>query len=741
MEAWRSFKPGRWMYDIDVRDFIQSNYSPYEGDSSFLQGPTHRTRRLWQRCQELLRQEYLNNGVLKVDPVTPIHITSHPPGYIDRELETIVGLQTDEPLKRAINVYGGLRMAIRACQAYGYEPDRKLVEFFRQHRRTHNDGVYAAYTPEMRLARRVGIITGLPDSYGRGRVIGDYRRVALYGIDRLIAAKEDDRSRIGTSMDRQSIQLREELFDQLGALQALKKMASSYGFDLSLPACTAQEAVQWLYFTYLAAIKEQNGAAMSLGRAATFLDIYLQRDLQEGRIQEEEAQEFIDQLVIKLRLERHLRTPEYSELFAGDPNWVTEAIGGLGVDGRPLVTRTSYRILNTLRNLGPAPEPNMTVLWSSGLPGNFLRFCAQLSIDTCALQYENDDLMRPLYGDDYAIACCVSAMRLGKETQFFGARCNLAKLLLYALNGGRDEITGEQVGVEMPVYQGDYLEFGEVTRRFRIQMQWLAELYVNTMNVIHYMHDKYAMENLQTALHDTDVHRFMAFGIAGLSVVADSLSAIKHARVKVVRDPDGLIKDFEVEGDFPKFGNDDDRVDLIAVSVVRDFIRELQRHPAYRQAEHTLSILTITSNVMYGKHTGTTPDGRKKGKPLAPGANPLHGREERGAVAACNSVAKLPFPYARDGISYTFSSVPSALGKSEAEKVSNLLALLQGYFSQGAHHMNVNVVNVETLREAMEHPENYPDLTIRVSGYAVHFVKLNREQQEEIISRTFYRHM
>ncbi len=741
MEAWRSFKSGRWMYDIDVRDFIQSNYHPYEGDSSFLQGPTQRTRRLWQRCQDLLVQEYRNNGVLKVDPATPIHITSHPPGYIDRELETIVGLQTDEPLKRAINVYGGLRMAVRACQAYGYEPDPHLVEFFRQHRRTHNDGVYAAYTPEMRLARRVGIITGLPDSYGRGRVIGDYRRVALYGVDRLIAAKEDDRSRIGKSMDRQSIQLREELFDQLGALQALKKMASSYGFDLSLPASSAQESIQWLYFTYLAAIKEQNGAAMSLGRISTFLDIYLERDLREGLIHEEEAQELIDQLVIKLRLERHLRTPEYSELFAGDPNWITEAIGGLGVDGRPLVSRTSYRMLNTLRNLGPAPEPNMTVLWSSSLPENFLQFCAQLSIDTCAIQYENDDVMRPLYGDDYAIACCVSAMRLGKETQFFGARCNLAKLLLYALNGGQDEITGEQVGAEMPVYQGSYLEFTEVMRRLGIQMQWLAELYVNTMNVIHFMHDKYAMENLQAALHDTGVHRFMAFGIAGLSVVADSLSAIKHARVKVVRNPDGLIEDFEVEGDFPKFGNDDNRVDLIAVNVVRDFIRELQRHPAYRQAEHTLSILTITSNVMYGKHTGTTPDGRKKGEPLAPGANPLHGREERGAVAACNSVAKLPYQYARDGISYTFSIVPSALGKSETEKVNNLLALLQGYFSQGAHHMNVNVVNVETLREAMDHPEKYPDLTIRVSGYAVHFVKLSREQQEEIISRTFYHRM
>lgn len=741
MEAWRSFKSGRWMYDIDVRDFIQSNYHPYEGDSSFLQGPTQRTRRLWQRCQDLLVQEYRNNGVLKVDPATPIHITSHPPGYIDRELETIVGLQTDEPLKRAINVYGGLRMAVRACQAYGYEPDPHLVEFFRQHRRTHNDGVYAAYTPEMRLARRVGIITGLPDSYGRGRVIGDYRRVALYGVDRLIAAKEDDRSRIGKSMDRQSIQLREELFDQLGALQALKKMASSYGFDLSLPASSAQESIQWLYFTYLAAIKEQNGAAMSLGRISTFLDIYLERDLREGLIHEEEAQELIDQLVIKLRLERHLRTPEYSELFAGDPNWITEAIGGLGVDGRPLVSRTSYRMLNTLRNLGPAPEPNMTVLWSSSLPENFLQFCAQLSIDTCAIQYENDDVMRPLYGDDYAIACCVSAMRLGKETQFFGARCNLAKLLLYAINGGQDEITGEQVGAEMPVYQGSYLEFTEVMRRLGIQMQWLAELYVNTMNVIHFMHDKYAMENLQAALHDTGVHRFMAFGIAGLSVVADSLSAIKHARVKVVRNPDGLIEDFEVEGDFPKFGNDDNRVDLIAVNVVRDFIRELQRHPAYRQAEHTLSILTITSNVMYGKHTGTTPDGRKKGEPLAPGANPLHGREERGAVAACNSVAKLPYQYARDGISYTFSIVPSALGKSETEKVNNLLALLQGYFSQGAHHMNVNVVNVETLREAMEHPEKYPDLTIRVSGYAVHFVKLSREQQEEIISRTFYHRM
>jgi formate C-acetyltransferase len=741
VKAWHGFKPGRWMYDIDVRDFIQKNYSPYDGDDSFLAGSTEKTRKLWDKCQRLLRAEFEKGGVLSVDPQTPLTINSHPPGYIEKELETIVGLQTDTPLQRAMNIYGGLRSVIKACRAYGYEPNEQLTDFFVRHRRTHNDGVFAVYTPEMRLARKVGIITGLPDSYGRGRVIGDSRRVPLYGVDLLIRYKERDLALMSKEMSPDLIQIREEVHDQIEALKAMKEMASAYGYDISRPAENAREAVQWLYFAYLAAIKEQNGAAMSLGRVSTFLDIYMERDLQNGNLNEEEAQELIDHMVMKLRLERHLRTPEYSELFAGDPNWVTEAIGGAGTDGRHLVTKTSYRMLHTLRNLGPAPEPNLTILWSRNLPRNFLTYCAGLSIDTCALQYENDDIMRDIFGDDYGIACCVSAMRLGKQTQFFGARCNLAKLLLYAINGGKDEITGEQVGVEMPACSEEYLDYDEVMRRFKIQMEWLAGLYVNTMNVIHYMHDKYAYERVQMALHDTGVQHFMAFGIAGLSVVADSLSAIKYARVKPIKDERGIITDFEVTGDFPKFGNDDDRVDCLAVEMVRTFCNELKKHPAYRNAQHTLSILTITSNVMYGKHTGTTPDGRKKGQPLAPGANPLHGREEHGAIAACNSVAKLPYNYALDGISFTFSTVPSALGTNRQEMVNNLLALLEGYFVQDAHHININVVNVETLREAMEHPEKYPDLTIRVSGYAVHFVKLSREQQEEIIMRTFYKRM
>ena len=739
--AWSGFKAGRWMHEIDVRDFIQKNYSPYDGDSGFLTGPGEKTSLLWRKCQDLLQKERESQGVLLVDADTPISTTSHPPGYIDRELEKIVGLQTDKALKRAINVYGGLKMALNACRAYGYEPDEKLLEFFEKHRRTHNDGVFAVYTPEMRLARKVGIITGLPDSYGRGRIIGDCRRVSLYGVDFLMKAKENDRDWLNRRMTPEFIQLREDMAGQIKSLQDLKQIAKSYDYDISRPAYTAAEAVQHLYFAYLAAVKEQNGAAMSLGRVSTFLDIYLERELRLGRITENEAQELIDQLVIKLRLVRHLRTPEYSEIFAGDPNWVTESLGGSGTDGRHLVSKTSYRFLQTLKNLGAAPEPNMTILWSRNLPRKFLEFCAELSISTCALQYENDDLMRDYYGDDYGIACCVSAMRLGKETQLFGARCNLAKLLLYAINGGRDEISGQQVGVEMSVYEGDRLEFGEVMRRFKIQMEWLAELYVNTMNLIHYMHDKYAYEYVQMALHNTFVKHFMAFGIAGLSVVADSLSAIRYAKVRPIKDERGLISDFAIEGEFPKFGNDDDRVDLLAVEIIHTFIHQLKRHPAYRNAQHTLSILTITSNVMYGKHTGTTPDGRQKGEPLAPGANPLHGREEKGAIAACNSVAKLPYEDARDGISFTFSTVPEALGKSKEERVNNLLALLEGYFVQDAHHMNVNVLNVETLKEAMEHPEKYPDLTIRVSGYAVHFTKLNREQQEEIIMRTFYRRM
>lgn len=738
---WQDFIPGRWMSEIDVRDFIQRNYRPYDGDDSFLSGPSDRTCKLWDKCQELLRQERSRGGVLEVDADTPITINSHPPGYIDRDLELVAGLQTDSPLKRAINIYGGLRTSVRACRAYGAEPPSDLIDFFKKHRRTHNDGVFTVYTPEMRLARRVGIITGLPDSYGRGRIIGDYRRVPLYGIDYLIQAKEDDRDSLNKTMNNYSIQLRERISDQIKALQSLKEMAATYGFDISQPATNAREAIQWLYFGYLGAIKEQNGAAMSLGRVATFLDIYIERDMKKGIINEETAQELIDQLVIKLRLVRHLRTPEYSELFAGDPNWVTESIGGAGVDGRHLVTKNSYRILHTLQNLGSAPEPNMTVLWSKNLPSPFIDFCSRLSIQTSSIQYENDDLMRPLYGDDYAIACCVSAMRLGKESQLFGARCNLAKLLLYAINGGIDEMTGDQVGREMSVYEGEYLDFDQVMHRLKIQMDWLAELYVNTVNIIHYMHDRYAPENLQMAMHDTDVHYFMAFGIAGLSVAADSLSAIKYARVKTVRDERGIIHDFIIEGEYPRYGNDDDRVDELVVELVRMFIKYLKKYPAYRNAEHTLSVLTITSNVMYGKHTGTTPDGRKLGEPLAPGANPLHGREEKGALAACNSVAKIPYKYARDGISFTFSIVPDSLGKSTVEQVNNLRGLLQGYFTKGGHHMNVNVIHPDVLKEAMEHPEKYPDLTIRVSGYAVHFIKLNREQQEEVIARTFYRRM
>ncbi len=741
MQAWEGFKPGRWVDNIDVRDFIQKNYHPYDGDSSFLSSTSDKTSQLWKKCQELLRAEYRNGGVLAVDARTPITITSHPPAYIDQELETIVGVQTDQPLKRAINVWGGLRSSIKACHAYGYEPDEQVVDFFKKYRPTHNDGVFAVYTPEMKLARRVGIITGLPDSYGRGRIIGDYRRVPLYGIDHLAAAKERDLELMNKKMGSHSIQLREEVFKQIKALQDIKKMAAGYGFDISNPANNALEAVQWLYFTYLAAVKEQNGAAMSLGRIANFLDIYIERDMKQGFITEIEAQELIDQLVIKLRFVRHLRSPEYNELFAGDPNWVTESIGGMGVDGRHLVTRTSYRILNTLYNLGPAPEPNMTVLWSENLPDDFKHFCSELSINTSTLQYENDDLMRRYYGDDYAIACCVSAMKIGQETQFFGARCNLAKLLLYALNGGRDEMTGEQVGVEASVYEGSILEYDKVLRRFKIQMEWLSELYVNTMNVIHYMHDKYAYEALQFALHDTTIHYYMAFGIAGLSVAADSLSAIKYARVKAIKDERGIINNFVIDGDFPKFGNDDARVDRIAADLVKDFISSLQKHPAYKNAEHTLSILTITSNVMYGKHTGTTPDGRQIGQPLAPGANPLHGREEHGALAACNSVAQLDYRYARDGISFTFSTIPSALGVVKEEQIANLTGLLSGYFKQDAHHMNVNVLNLETLEEAMSHPEKYPDLTIRISGYAVHFIKLTREQQEEVIMRTFFKRM
>lgn len=739
MTAWAAFNPGPWMQEINVRDFIQKNYSPYPGDSLFLVPPTDDTVRLWEECRDLLRREHETGGVLRVDPRTPINITSHRPGYINRRLEKVVGLQTDEPLKRGINVFGGLNTTIKACEAYGFELDPHVKEIFTTYRRTHNEGVFAVYTPEMRAARRVGIITGLPDSYGRGRIIGDYRRVALYGVDRLIKDKEDHLLELVHAMRVEVLQLREELFDQIQALRELKRMALDYGFDISAPARDSREAVQWLYFGYLAAIKEQNGAAMSLGRTSTFLDIYFDRDLQNRTIDESQVQELIDHLVMKLRMVRHLRTPEYNRLFAGDPNWVTEAIGGLGRDGRSLVTKTSFRFIHTLENLGPAPEPNLTVLWSKHLPRDFTRYCAAISIRTSAIQYENDDLMRPYFGDDYGIACCVSAMRMGKEMQFFGARCNLAKLLLYALNGGRDEMTGDQVGPKGAVWEEDYLDFDQVMHRFRVQMDWLTSLYVNAMNAIHYMHDRYAYERLEMALHDSNVKRFMAFGIAGLSVVADSLSAIKYAQVKAVKDQRGIISNFSVEGDYPQYGNDDDRVDDLAVEVVKTFMAELGNHPTYRNAEPTLSVLTITSNVVYGQHTGTTPDGRQKGEPLAPGANPLHGREEKGAIAACNSVAKIPYEHARDGISYTFSVAPSALGTTDDEQIDNLAALLEGYFGQGGQHININAVSRETLKDAMEHPEKYPDLTIRVSGYAVHFIKLSREQQEEIIMRTFYK--
>jgi len=741
LHAWDGFNSGCWTNDVDVRDFMHKNYTPYEGDASFLALSTSRTNKLWSKCRQLLKEERNQGGVLAVDVSKPLRINSHPPGYIDRDLEIIYGLQTEAPLTRGINIYGGLRTTMKAANFYGYDIPADLADFFSQHRPTHNDGVFAVYTPEMKLARKVGIITGLPDSYGRGRIIGDYRRVALYGIEYLINHKRADLNHLPEEMNPATIQHREEIHKQIEALQATCAMANSYGCDISRPAANAHEAVQWLYFGYLAAVKEQNGAAMSLGRISTFLDIYLERDIKRGLLDESGAQELIDQLVIKLRLVRHLRTPEYNELFAGDPNWVTESIGGIASDGRSLVSKTSFRFLNTLRNLGSSPEPNMTILWSRRLPRPFLEFCAGLSIETCALQYENDDLMRDYYGDDYAIACCVSAMRVGREAQFFGARCNLAKLLLYAINGGRDEMTGDQVGVEMPVYQEEYLDYGEVMRRLETQMKWLCRLYVNTMNVIHYMHDRYAYESLQLALHDSDIHYYMAFGIAGLSVAADSLSAIRYGRVKPIKDARDLISSFETRGDFPCFGNDDDRVDLIAVELVRMFNSSLQRYQTYRNAQHTLSILTITSNVMYGKNTGDTPDGRKCGAALAPGANPVHGREKLGAIAGLNSLAKLPYSYARDGISLTFSIVPESLGKTDCDRIDNLLELLQGYFTQDAHHMNVNVLDPETLIKAMNEPEKYADLTIRVSGYAVHFTRLSRELQEEIIARTFYRKM
>lgn len=736
--AWREFTGGDWVDRIDVRDFIQRNYTPYTGDASFLTGASDRTQQLWAKVRDLMALER-EKGVLDADTSVPSSITAHAPGYIDRELEQIVGLQTDKPLKRAIMPFGGIRVVETSLKAYGYELDPRTKEIFTKYRKTHNDGVFDAYTPEMRRCRKSGIITGLPDAYGRGRIIGDYRRVALYGVDRLIADKQAQQASLEVDvMDEETIRLREELSEQIKALNELKEMAASYGFDISRPAANGKEAIQWLYFGYLAAVKEQNGAAMSLGRVSTFLDIYFERDLRRGTATEADIQEWIDHFVMKLRMVRFLRTPEYNELFSGDPTWVTESIGGMGLDGRPLVTKTSFRILNTLYTLGPAPEPNLTVLWSENLPEAFKRFCAQVSIDTSSIQYENDDLMRPYWGDDYAIACCVSAMRVGKQMQFFGARVNLAKALLYAINGGRDEVSGMQVAPMFAPITGDTLKWEEVLPRFEQMMAWLAKVYVNTLNVIHYMHDKYCYERLEMALHDRDVFRTMACGVAGLSVVADALSAIKYAEVKVIRNAEGLAVDYEIKGDFPKYGNNDDRVDSLAVWLVETFMNEVRKHKTYRNAVPTQSILTITSNVVYGKKTGSTPDGRKAGEPFAPGANPMHGRDTKGAIASLASVAKLPYVHAQDGISNTFSIVPSALGKTREDQISNLVNMLDGYIHDQGFHINVNVLNREMLLDAMDHPELYPQLTIRVSGYAVNFIKLTREQQLDVINRTFH---
>ncbi|MBR3780300.1 MAG: formate C-acetyltransferase [Clostridia bacterium] len=735
---WTGFKSGVWQNEINVRDFIQQNYKEYNGSDEFLSGATERTKGLMKKLEALFALERQFGGVLDIDTATVSSLTSYSPGYIDKDNEIIVGMQTNRPLKRGVNPFGGMRMVRQACEAYGYKLSRKVEEEFR-FRTTHNDGVFRAYTDEMRQARKCHVITGLPDAYGRGRIIGDYRRVALYGIDKLIEEKKKDKNALTNhAFNTEQIRLDEELFQQITFLGYLKEMAAMYGFDISQPASNAREAIQWTYFAYLGAIKEQNGAAMSLGRVSTFFDIYIERDIENGILTEEGAQELMDDFVMKLRIARHLRTPEYNELFGGDPMWITEAVGGMGEDGRTLVTKNSYRMLNTLYTLGSSPEPNLTVLWSTSLPDGFKKFCAKVSKDTDSIQYENDDLMRPIYGDDYAIACCVSAMKVGKQMQFFGARCNLAKLLLIAINGGYDTTSGIHIGPQMPVLSGDKLDYDEVMERFDIYIKWLSNLYVNTMNIIHYMHDKYAYEKTQMALHDTQVERFMAFGIAGLSVVADSLSAIKFANVIPVKDSKGFISEFKTEGDFPKYGNDDDRVDLIAKDMAHRMITELRKTPTYRHAIHTLSVLTITSNVMYGKNTGATPDGRKASAPFAPGANPMHNREENGALASLNSVAKISYDDCRDGVSNTFSITPEALGRTDEERVDNLVSILDGYFSKMAHHINVNVLNRETLMKAYENPEDYPNLTIRVSGYAVNFNKLSREQQREVISRTFH---
>ncbi|MBP2471821.1 formate C-acetyltransferase [Crossiella equi] len=738
LSAWTGFHGHRWREEVDVRAFVQDNHSPYTGDAGFLTGPTARTTSLWRDVAALFAEER-RRGVLDVDTHTPSTITSHRPGYLDRAQELIVGLQTDMPLKRAIMPNGGLRLVEAGLAAYGLELDPAVREIFTKYRKTHNDGVFDAYTEEIKRARRAGIITGLPDSYGRGRIIGDYRRVALYGVDRLVRAKRAERAGLDTVPATEAvIRDREELAEQIRALGELREMAHSYGDDISGPARTAREAVQWLYYAYLAAVKEQNGAAMSLGRVSTFLDVYLRRDLAAGRLTEDGAQELVDDLVIKLRLVRFLRTPAYDELFSGDPTWVTESIGGVGEDGRPLVTRTSFRFLQTLYNLGPAPEPNLTVLWSPNLPEGFKRFCAKVSVDTSSIQYENDELIRPHFGDDAAIACCVSAMRLGRQMQFFGARVNLAKALLYAINGGRDEMTREQVAPPATPLAGEYLDYEQVRTAFNTTLDWLARTYVEALNVIHYMHDKYAYERIEMALHDHPVQRLLGCGIAGLSVTADSLSAIKHARVRVIRDRTGLAVDFAVEGEFPRYGNNDDRADALATGLVREFMARVRQYPAYRDAVHTQSVLTITSNVVYGRHTGNTPDGRRVGTPFAPGANPVNGQDRHGLVAAALSVAKLPYEQALDGISLTASITPDGLGRDSAERVTNLVGVLDAYTDAGGFHLNANVLNREVLLDAMAHPEKYPHLTIRVSGYAVHFTRLTEEQQRDVVSRTFH---
>ena len=739
-EQWKGFEKGDWQEKIDVRNFIQLNYTPYEGDSSFLADATEKTNKLWNEVLELYKKEQNSKGgVLDIDTKTVSTVSSHEAGYINKDLENIVGLQTDKPLKRAIMPFGGIRIVEKSCEAYDRKVDDEVEEIFHKYRKTHNDGVFSVYTPDIRAARSSHLITGLPDGYGRGRIIGDYRRVALYGVDVLIEEKKHELTLLDfDELTEEIIRQREETSEQIKALNELKVMASKYGFDISKPATNAKEAVQWLYFGYLGAIKDQNGAAMSLGRTSSFLDIYFERDLKNGILTEEKAQEIMDHFIMKLRLVRFLRTPEYNELFSGDPVWVTESIGGMGIDGRTLVTKNSFRILHTLETLGPAPEPNLTVLWSTRLPRGFKEYTTKLSINTSSIQYENDDLMRITLGDDYGIACCVSPMKIGKQMQFFGARANLAKTLLYAINGGKDEISGKQVTPLYAPITSEYLDYDEVMQKFDQMMDYVAKIYIKALNAIHYMHDKYSYEAIEMALHDKDILRTMACGIAGLSVVADSLSAIKYAKVKVIRNEDGLAVDYKIEGDYPKFGNDDDRVDQIAVDITKTFMDKLRRHHTYRNSKHTLSILTITSNVVYGKATGNTPDGRRAGEPFGPGANPLHGRDTNGALAVMNSIAKLPFDEAEDGISYTFSITPGTLGKSIEERVSNLITMLDGYFKQTGHHINVNVFDRSLLEDAMEHPEKYPQLTIRVSGYAVHFTKLTREQQLDVIHRTIH---